>query len=186
MARTYNRQTSTSRNSNGRTSTSREFNRTSAPNTNGSGYHPLDINKDGQVNVADIVTANSQGLPTIVSEMIMKYYQNENPYDLDNDGLVTDADIDMALSMRVPVNIIQDMRDNKDTIATITNPSEPKPYVEENLVARSGQFRLLNGMDWTGPYHCYHNGDIKVYKTEASPKFTYSRVLLPVDTTKGY
>ena len=83
MARTSNGQTSTSRNSNGRTSTSRDFNRTAAPNTNGSGYHPLDINKDGNVNVADIVTANSQGLPTIVSEMIMKYYQNENPYDLD-------------------------------------------------------------------------------------------------------
>jgi hypothetical protein len=178
--------TSTSRNSNGQISTSQEFNRTAAPNINGSGYHPLDINKDGQVNVADIVTANNKGLPTIVSEMIMKYYQNENPYDLDNDGLVTDNDISIALSLGVPANIIKDMRDNKDTVATITNPTEPEPYIEENLVARSGQFRLLNGMDWTGPYHCYHNGDIKIYKTEASPIFTYSRLLLQVDTNKGY
>ena len=48
-------------------------------------FPPLDINKDGNVNVADIVTANSQGLPTIVSEMIMKYYQMIN-FHLVEDG----------------------------------------------------------------------------------------------------
>jgi len=161
---------------------SRHFNRTSTPNLDGSGYHPLDINRDGQVNVADIVTATTEGLPTIVGEMILKYYQNENPYDLDNDGLVTDNDINIAMRLGVPTDIIIDMRDNKDTVAIVHDSTSTGPYVEENLVSRGNEFRLLNGMIWSGPYHCYHNGDVKIYKTEANPSYRYSRLMFPIES----
>ena len=47
------------RTSNGQTSTTRNFNRTAAPNINGSGYHPLDINKDATIGGTVTNNANS-------------------------------------------------------------------------------------------------------------------------------
>tara|TARA_Y100000593_G_scaffold7373_1_gene13837 strand:+ start:138 stop:1451 length:1314 start_codon:yes stop_codon:yes gene_type:complete len=131
-------------------------------------YHPLDINQDGEVTVYDAIAASNQGLPQIVSNMIVKYTLGENPYDLDGDGVVSVADIIFATNNQVPQNIIMDMQNNLLSQATPQETPTPEQEVDmmvENQSTDGSEFAMYNGVKYNGLYHYHQLGDDKRYMT---------------------
>ena len=163
---------------------------TSTVQQNGSTYHPLDLNQDGNVDVRDIVALATNSVSfqiqdsakPLIGQMIVKYSNGQNPYDINNDGNVDILDITTAVNAGLPQNILQDMQNNLYTQAP---PPPPEPFVpglHENLYSNGEYADLLKMLRWRGPIHKEVNQDGKeVYFTGAT-KLPTRRLLVRIDT----
>lgn len=128
---------------------------------NGSTYHPLDLNQDGNVDVTDIVTMTTNNTSfqiedsakQIIGQMIVKYSSGENPYDINNDGNVDVLDILQAINAGVPQAILQDMQNNLYTQAPPTPPEPIAPGLHENLYSNGEYADRIKLLRWRGPIH---------------------------------
>ena len=156
---------------------------------NGSSYHPLDINQDGNVDVSDLVVLGTSNIPEtarpVVAGMIQKYALGQNPYDINQDGSVDVLDILHAINVGVPQNILQDMQNN---LLTQTPPLEPEPIepgLHEHLYS-SGEFAdALKLLRFRGPIHkeVFSNGK-EVYFTGAT-KMPTRRLLVLIESLQN-
>tara|TARA_B100000287_G_C20634328_1_gene781084 strand:- start:49 stop:1614 length:1566 start_codon:yes stop_codon:yes gene_type:complete len=157
----------------------------------GSNYHPLDFNQDGEVSVMDIVAVAgnsefSQITKTLIINMIQRYMDGICPYDVNQDGQVNVLDIQHCTSNGVPENIIQDMVANigaevpQPVVPEPEPPVEPGPWLtQNNLWLPPGNYGLLNGTPYYGPVHKHYNNLGHVYMTEKVHK-NHSRLLVPL------
>ena len=155
---------------------------------NGSTYHPLDLNQDGNVDVRDIVALGTNSVSfqiqdsakPLIGQMIVKYSSGENPYDINNDGNVDVLDILQAVNAGVPQAILQDMQNNLYTQAPPTPPEPIVPGLQENLYSNGDYADLLKMLRWRGPIHKEVGVDGKeVYFTGAT-KLPTRRVLVKI------
>jgi len=158
----------------------------------GSAYHPLDINQDGEVSIMDLVAVASndnysQVAKAMMTSMIQKYMDGINPYDVNGDGIVNILDVNEATQNGLPETIINDMVANIGSSAPLPPVTLPEPppivpgpvQVEENLYIEPGNYILTNGTPYYGPVHRIYNNMGELYMTEKIHK-SHSRVLIPV------
>ena len=157
---------------------------------NGSTYHPLDLNQDGNVDVGDLIALGTGGTnfqiqdsaKPIIGEMIQKYALGQNPYDLNNDGNVDIMDIMTAVNAGLPQNILQDMQNNLFTQAPPPPPVPVRPGLFEDLSSNGEYADLIKLIRWTGPIHkeVLQNGT-ELYFTGAK-KLPTRRFLIKIDS----
>ena len=151
---------------------------------NGSTYHPLDINQDGNVDVSDLVVLGTSNIPDsakpIVADMIQKYSLGQNPYDLNNDGNVNVLDITIAVNAGVPQNILQDMQNNLYTQAPPPPVVPPTPLLTEDLYSNGDYVVISSMLKWTGPIHCETTPDDKKIYFTGEKKLFGRKVLVKI------
>ena len=160
----------------------------------GSAYHPLDGNQDGQVSILDCVYWGSrddlsQQVKTIIINMCMKYMDDSSlcPYDVNGDGQISILDVTMCAQAGVPENILHDIAENIGAQCAPPTPPpvappppEPGPTIlTRNLWMPANSWGLLNGTPYFGPVHKLSNNLSHMYLTEYVPK-NHSRVLIPL------
>lgn len=168
-----------------------EYDSTAPTAEDGSGYHPLDGNQDGIVDVLDIVywagrDDLSQIAKTLITGMCERYMDGICPYDVNQDGTINVLDINYCSQNGIPENILHDMVANVGTevplpeIPEVVPPVVPGPtIVTNNLWMPQGNWGLINGTPYYGPVHKHSNNLGRMYMTEYSHK-NHSRVLIPL------
>ena len=157
----------------------------------GSAYHPLDGNEDGNVDVMDLVYWTSQSNLSLIAKtticgMVQRYMDSICPYDVTQDGQVSILDITHCAQNGVPENIIQDILANIGADVPMPQAPEPTPptpaptpfTVTNNLWMPEGNYMLLSGTPYFGPVHKHHNNLNTFYMTEYIHK-NHSRLLIP-------
>ncbi len=157
---------------------------------NGSTYHPLDLNQDGNVDVGDLVALGTNSVSfeiqdsakPLIGQMIQKYSLGQNPYDINNDGNVDVLDILEAVNSGVPQAILQDMQNNLYTQAPPPPPEPFVPGIHENLNSNGLYADVLKMLRWRGPMHKEVDELGKELYFTGATKLPTRRLLVRIDT----
>ena len=157
---------------------------------NGSTYHPLDLNQDGNVDVGDLVALGTNSVSfeieesakPFIGQMIQKYSLGQNPYDLNNDGNVDIMDIMMAVNAGLPQTILQDMQNNLYTQAPPPPPVPVQPGLFEDLNSNSQYADMTKLIRWTGPMHKEVHQDGREFYFTGAKKLPTRRLLIRIDS----